>query len=54
MSASIPERAEEDAVCYTPMLVKRQPLPRTYVLGDLSDTDAMLTLLASCGLELKR
>lgn len=49
-----PERAEEDSVCYTPMLVKRHPLPRTYVLGDLSNSDAVVTLLRTCGLEPKR
>jgi hypothetical protein len=49
-----PERAEEDAVCYTPMLVKRRPLPRTCVLGDLSNSEALVTLLRTCGLEPKR
>ena len=46
-----PERAEEDAVCYTPMLVKREPLPRAYVIGDLSNPAAVLHVLASCGVE---
>ena len=49
-----PERAEEDSVCYTPMLVKRHPLPRTYVLGDLSNTEPLVDLLRSCGVTLKR
>ena len=44
-----PERGDEDAICYTPMLVKRLPLPRTYVLGDLSNTQALVDLLESCG-----
>jgi two-component system response regulator GlrR len=44
-----PERGDEDAICYTPMLVKRSPLPRTYVLGDLSNTEALVELLESCG-----
>jgi two-component system response regulator GlrR len=52
--AEHPERAEEDAVCYTPMLVKRHPLPRTYVLGDLSNTEPLVGLLESCGVTLKR
>jgi two-component system response regulator GlrR len=47
-----PERGDEDSVCYTPMLVKRSPLPRTYVLGDLSNTEALVGLLQSCGLDL--
>jgi hypothetical protein len=49
-----PERAEEDAVCYTPMLVKRHPLPRAYVLGDLSNANPLVDLLKSCGVALKR
>lgn len=44
-----PERGDEDAICYTPMLVKRRPLPRTYVLGDLSNSEALVELLESCG-----
>src|SRR5262245_7837077 len=46
-----PDRAEADRVVYTPMLVKRAPLPRVYVLGDLSNTRALMDLLESCGLE---
>jgi hypothetical protein len=49
-----PERAEEDSVCYTPMLVKRHPLPRTYVVGDLSNMDPLVDLLKSCGVTLKQ
>ncbi len=51
---SHPERAEEDSVCFTPMLVKRHPLPRTYLLGDLSNTEPLVGLLESCGLSLLR
>jgi two-component system response regulator GlrR len=49
-----PERAEEDAVCYTPLLVKRQPLPRTYLVGDLSNPAPLVDLLESCGVGLVR
>jgi hypothetical protein len=49
-----PERAEEDSVCFTPMLVKRRPLPRAYVVGDLSDGASLVGLLESCGLDLRR
>jgi two-component system response regulator GlrR len=49
-----PERAEEDSVCYTPMLVKRHPLPRTYVVGDLSNIEPLVDLLKSCGVSLRR
>lgn len=37
------------AVLFTPMLVKRRPLPRSYVLGDLSNSAAVLELLHACG-----
>jgi two-component system response regulator GlrR len=49
--AAHPERADEDAVCYTPLLVKRSPLPRTYLVGDLSNAALLLDLLSACGLE---
>lgn len=49
-----PERAEADMVCFTPMLLKRDPPPRTYVLGDLSNVAALVDLLQACGLELAR
>jgi hypothetical protein len=46
-----PDRAETDGICFTPVLLKKQPLPRTYILGDLSNTAAIVDLLASCGVE---
>ena len=49
-----PERAEADAVYFTPMLVKRSPLPRTFVVGDLSDAAAVMELLESCGVRPRR
>ena len=49
-----PERAEEDAVYFTPMLVKRAPLPRTFVVGDLSNAAAVVELLESCGVSVRR
>lgn len=49
-----PERAEVDAVYFTPMLVKRSPLPRMFVLGDLSDATPVLELLESCGVNPRR
>lgn len=49
-----PERAEADSVCYTPMLVKRSPPPRAYVLGDLSNAEPVVDLLKSCGVTLRR
>ena len=44
-----PDRAEADAVLFTPMLVKRHPLPRTYVLGDLSNAAPVIDMLEACG-----
>ena len=44
-----PDRAETDGICFTPVLLKRLPLPRAYVVGDLSNTAALVDLLASCG-----
>ena len=46
-----PERAEIDRVCFTPVLMKRMPLPRACVIGDLSNTAALVDLLASCGVD---
>jgi|SRR5215468_5976657 len=46
-----PDRAETDGICFTPVLLKRYPLPRIYILGDLSNTTAIVDLLASCGVE---
>ena len=46
-----PDRAETDGVCFTPMLMKRLPLPRAYLVGDLSNTTALVDLLASCGVD---
>jgi hypothetical protein len=48
-----PERADEDSVFYTPTLVKRTPLPRTYVMGDMSNSTVLVDVLQSCGLELR-
>jgi len=46
-----PDRAETDGICFTPVLLKKLPLPRTYILGDLSNTAALVDLLVSCGVE---
>lgn len=52
--AEHPDRAEADGVCFTPMLLKRQPLPRTYVIGNSLNVTALVELLESCGLEPQR
>jgi two-component system response regulator GlrR len=46
-----PDRAEADGVCFTPMLLKRHPLPRTYVIGNQLNAAVLVDLLESCGLE---
>jgi KaiB-like protein len=46
-----PDRAETDGICFTPVLLKKQPLPRTYILGDLSNISVLMDLLVSCGVE---
>lgn len=39
----------EDRVAFTPMLVRRKPLPRESLLGDLRDSAAILELLRDAG-----
>jgi hypothetical protein len=46
-----PDRAETDGICFTPVLLKTNPLPRAYVIGDLSNATALVDLLASCGVD---
>ena len=46
-----PDRAETDRICFTPVLLKKLPLPRAYFVGDLSNTSALVDLLASCGVD---
>jgi CheY-like chemotaxis protein len=45
--ASHPEAADADNVVFTPTLVKRQPPPRTWILGDLTRPDTVAELLQS-------
>ena len=47
------EAAERDKVSYTPTLVKRGPGARSWVVGDLQDTEKLLMVLASWGLNAK-
>lgn len=41
--------AEDDRVVFTPTLVKRRPLPRAWILGDLATADVVRDLLAMYG-----
>jgi CheY-like chemotaxis protein len=45
------EQAEKDRVIFTPTLVKRSPEPRTWVLGDLSESGIVVDLLGMSGVE---
>lgn len=40
-----PDRGDEDAVVFTPTLVKRGPGPRTYIVGNLDDPNLVGDLL---------
>lgn len=41
----------EDAVTFTPTLVRKTPGPRTFILGHVSNPDLLLELLADCDAE---
>jgi len=49
--AEEPQRAEADNVVFTPTLVKRRPVPRAWILGDLSDPAVVTDLLHMCGID---
>jgi len=48
-----PLAADEDRVAFTPTLVKRYPAPRTWVLGNLRETEIIGDLLRVCGVDAK-
>jgi CheY-like chemotaxis protein len=43
-----PSGGIEDAVAFTPTLVRRTPGPRTFILGHLTSPELLLELLADC------
>jgi CheY-like chemotaxis protein len=43
-----PSRGIEDAVAFTPTLVRRTPGPRTFILGHITNPELVLELLADC------
>jgi CheY-like chemotaxis protein len=51
LAAGRPASAEEDHILLTPTLVRRSPLPRTWVVGDLEDTTVISDLLEHSGVE---
>jgi CheY-like chemotaxis protein len=43
-----PDSGIEDAVAFTPTLVRRTPGPRTFILGHITNPELLLELLADC------
>jgi DNA-binding response OmpR family regulator len=43
-----PHSGIEDAVAFTPTLVRRRPGPRTFILGHITNPELLLELLADC------
>jgi Response regulator containing CheY-like receiver, AAA-type ATPase, and DNA-binding domains len=43
-----PDGGIEDAVAFTPTLVRRKPGPRTFILGHITSPELLLELLADC------
>lgn len=46
-----PDQGDEDAVVFTPTLVKRGPGPRTYIVGNLDDPNLVADLLELHGVQ---
>ena len=46
-----PAGGVEDAVAFTPTLVRKTPGPRTFILGHVNNPDLLLELLADCEAE---
>lgn len=53
MSTS-PRDADEDAVIFTPTLVKRGPGPRTWIVGNLDHPELLIDLLELSGVDRRR
>ena len=49
--AADPAEGVEDGISYTPTLVRRSPLPRTFILGDITNPELVLELLQGAGEE---
>lgn len=52
--SNTPEAGDEDAVVFTPTLVKRGPGPRTYIVGNLDDPRLVTDLLDVSGVPKRR
>src|SRR6185436_17820540 len=49
-----PHAGDEDAVVFTPTLVKRAPGPRTWIVGNLEQPDLVIDLLEMSGVDRRR
>ena len=54
LSREHPPTADEDRIAFTPTLVRRNPGPRVWVLGDLENADIVADLLAHSGVDRTR
>jgi CheY-like chemotaxis protein len=54
LSKESPASVDEDRIAFTPTLVQRRPEPRTWILGDLHNTQVVADLLAYAGVEKKK
>jgi CheY-like chemotaxis protein len=52
--AADPDQAARDRVVFTPSLVRRRPLPRLWVLGDLARQNVVADMLAASGVPAAR
>ena len=52
--SGVPSSGDEDAVVFTPTLVKRGPGPRTWIVGNLDQPELLIDLLELSGVERKR
>ena len=49
-----PPLADEDAVVFTPTLVKRAPGPKTWIIGNLNQPDLLIDLLEVSGVSRRK
>jgi CheY-like chemotaxis protein len=49
--AANPNAGIEDAVAFTPTLVRKTPGPRTFILGHITNPELLLELLADCAVD---
>ncbi|HZT75659.1 MAG TPA: response regulator [Vicinamibacterales bacterium] len=49
--SGVPSSGEEDAVVFTPTLVKRGPGPRTWIVGNLDQPELLIDLLELSGVD---